>query len=60
MIYWDIYYIPWDKLLLKDPARYTEWMIIMAHTYDSAREAGKKDGMVNKVARLNKNKNTIF
>ena len=60
MIYWDIYYIPWDKILLKDPARYTEWMIIMADDKGSAKEAGRQEGMVTKVTHLNKNRDTRF
>ena len=54
MIYWNIYYIPWDKLLLKDPTKHKEWMIIAAHDKGSAKEAGKKEGMVTEVSCLNK------
>ena len=61
MIYWDIYYIPWDKLLLKDPTKHKEWMIIAAHDKGSAKEAGKKEGMVTEVSCLNKyKKNRMF
>ena len=60
MIYWNIHYIPWDKLLLQNSARYKEWMVIMADDKGSAKEAGKKEGLVTEVSHLNPNRDTRF
>jgi hypothetical protein len=60
MIYWNVYYIPWNKMLTEDPARHVKWMIIMADNKGSAKEAGKKQGMVTEVTNLHKNRDTAF
>ena len=43
---YNIYYIPWDKLMGEDPASHTQWMVVYADTVGEAKQSGKKDGLV--------------
>jgi len=42
----DIWYIPYDKVLEKDPASYKEWMAVYASNFSEARKYGKEEGLI--------------
>ena len=42
----NVWYIPYDKLLSKDPAFYTEWMIVQADNKGEAKNYARQDGLI--------------
>ena len=47
---YNVYYIPWDKLMGEDPAYHTQWMVVYADTPGEAKKFGKSDGLVTEVS----------
>lgn len=47
---YNVYYIPWDKLMGEDPAYHTQWMIVYADTPGEAKKFGRSDGLVTEVS----------
>tara|TARA_R100000541_G_scaffold51455_1_gene58912 strand:+ start:142 stop:300 length:159 start_codon:yes stop_codon:yes gene_type:complete len=52
MIKYNVYFIPWDKILSKDPAYHKQWMLVFADNPGEAKEYGKKEGLVTEVSLL--------
>tara|TARA_R100000231_G_C5321209_1_gene163448 strand:+ start:464 stop:640 length:177 start_codon:yes stop_codon:yes gene_type:complete len=42
----NVWYIPYDKLLSDDPASYTEWMVVQADNKGEAKNYARQDGLI--------------
>tara|TARA_B100000902_G_scaffold379405_1_gene413674 strand:- start:360 stop:545 length:186 start_codon:yes stop_codon:yes gene_type:complete len=49
---YNIWYIPWDKLMGPDPSSHIKWMIVMADNTSQAKRYGRQDGLVTEISLL--------